>query len=565
MLNLTRRPKILPAYTAAHGPQTDLSWAFYDDNLVIVTPTLATFQLTVSSGVATGTVTLDGQTFTAQSVGVPVYTVDSFFTHASDARITATNIMNALKANQFTAGRWQLSVGGNASSAVLSGTSIAYGQQLRTTSQAMSPAYGLTQFQGNAGLLRDRFFLAYQGRLLLLTNQEVDMIPTLTVPAAYDFNASEEPFVPLLIDLLPTVRRYLSTPFPSSATDAANTMALVNSAVAFTYIRYGSLEYAGCQLADQDILLSDLAVVVNQSWAQDEPDTTVWTPPSLASGNVRTMNMTADINMPLTYNQYAWIYVYSNLRHFDSTNALRKPAVRYKYYDADGVLIGTSATYVISWSITSPYKATVIRFPVGPANHLGTIPVGTVNVVVEVGNDNNDGSGIFIKQYKAWTYRILHSDCTPYQLFYLGPWGGWESLMFEESIEENVVVEQSTARLAQSRRSSFTDSAFSKGHIGWQQGAGDTQRETKGRRRLKLRTKNLDASDGARRVFEALLTSEDRRLFLSEDLQILTKRLRTAKVLSVQGDTVLRTNGAGKSYYEITIELAESLPVVAAS
>ena len=236
------------------------------------------------------------------------------------------------------------------------------------------------------------------------------------------------------------------------------------------------------------------------------------------------------------------------------------PAYRFRFYDSSNVLISTTTPDLINWPVTSAYNKSVAMIPVGPAN-IGTssIPSGTKYVLCEFGVSTGS---VLTKMYESWKYEIMPGDCQDFEIAFLSYEGSWECLAFEEAIEEKLEINQTTVRLAQGSRIWTNDSEETQAHGNYLFNAGETQRATSGRRRLKLRTLNLDASEGAKNLFQALLTSEDRRLILYSTKDGLTEYLSAVRVNIVHATSVLITDASGRSAYEVEIEIAEDLPTV---
>lgn len=555
-LNLILQPQINAFYVPIHGPQGDLKWGFYDDALVLLASTQASFEVTINAGAATGDIKLDGVVFSIDNVlsPNPGYT-NTKFRPASSALVTAQRLRSALRANQLTAGRWQYVITGDATTAVLTATANDLGTQLRDSSTNTTP-YTRTTVQADEGLLKDRLFLAYQGNFIYESGLEDQITNTIVLPPGYDFGANNDNFIPLYVDLQEAVRKYLSTPFPANE---SNVSKMVHTAAGVVYLRYGSMEYAGCKLAAQDFLNSTEVAVINQAMGYDERVGPVeYTPTSMGSGSKRTFSLSQRAGLNLTEKQHAWVYFYSNVR-FLSTNPAEMPAYRYRFYDSTNTLISTTSAQLINWPTTSAYNKSVAMVPCGPANLGATIPANTKYIQCEFGASSG---GIFTRMYEVWKYEVLPGDCQDYEIAFLGHGGSWECLAFEEAREETLEVTQTTVRLAQGSRRWTNNTNETRAHGDYLFKAGETQRATSGRRRLKLRTMNLDASEPAKKLFEALLTSEDRRLILYSTKVVLTEYLSAVRVNIVHASNNLITDAAGKSAYELEIEFAEDLPTV---
>lgn len=556
-LILLQQPQVGSTYANAHGPQGDMKWSFYDDSIQIVAPTLASFEVIIPSGALTGTIKIDGITFTADNtIGAsPGFTNTKFFVNATNALITAANIRGALRSNHLTAGRWQFEITGTTADAVLTATANDTGQQLRASTSGI---YTINTTQATEGLLKDRLFLAYQGNIIFSNGKEVSITNMITVPPGYDYGAADNHFIPLPIDLQEAVRNYLQTPFP-----AVTAAVLVNEAAALVYLRYGSMEYSGCSLTAQTFTLSPEIAVINQALGYEQFIGPVeFSPNSASSDDKFTLSLSAKYGLNLTDTQFAWVYFFSNIRTFHGSSL---PAYRFNYYNEFGGLISVTPIQTIPWPSTIIYKKTVASIPIGPGNSaFGSFPPGTTFVEVEIGH-STDGVA-FVRQYKKYKYRIMPSGCQSHEIYFLGHLGSWESLALEEIVEETLSVNQTTARLSQKNRtwSNGSNSAIVP-YADYLKTAGDSQRNTQARRRLKLRTMNLDASTGSKKIFESFLTSEDRRLLLSSLKVVNTPYVFPIKVLVVHSDSKLITDQTGRTYYEFEIEIAENLPTVATS
>lgn len=556
-LQLILQPQINAYYVPIHGPQGDLKWGFYDDALVLLASTQASFTVTIPGGTATGNIKLDGVLFSIDnSISPnPGYTNTKFRTNA-DALVTARRLRSALRANQLTAGRWQYTITGDASSAVLTATANDLGTQLRDSSVNTTP-FTLNTVQADEGLLKDRLFLAYQGNFIYETGLEEQITGTIVLPPGYDYGANNDNFVPLYVNLQEAVRKYLSTPFPANESNVAK---MVHSAAGLVYLRYGSLEYAGCTLAAQNFLNSEEIAVVNQSMGYDERVGPVdFTPTSLGTSSKRTFSLSLKAGIPLTEKQHAWVYFYSNVR-FLSANPAEMPAYRFRFFDSNNTLISVSGPQLINWPTTSAYTKSVVMVPVGPANiGISSVPAGTLYIQCEFGSASGS---TFTRLHEVWKYQILPGDCQDYEIAFLGPSGSWECLAFEEAREESLEINQTTVRLAQGSRKWTNNVNEALAHVDYLFKAGETQRATSGRKRLKLRTLNLDASDECKKLFEALLTSEDRRLILYATKVVLTEYLSAVRVNVIHATSTLVSDASGKAAYELEIEIAEDLPTV---
>lgn len=558
-LQLVLQPPINTLYTPIHGPQGNLKWGFYDDSLIIVASTQASFEVTIDNGAASGDIKLDGVLFSIDNTisTTPGYTHNLFRPSITSALVTAQRLRSAIRANQYTAGRWQFTITGDDTTAVLTAVANDLGTQLRDSSINTTP-YGLATVQATEGLLKDRLFLAYQGNFIYETGLEEQITNTIVLPPGYDFGVNDDNFIPLYVDLQEAVRKYLSTPFPATYSNGAK---MVHTAAGLVYLRYGSLEYAGCQLVEQTFLNSTEITVLNQAMGFDEKlGPIAFTPTTIATQSKRTFSLSQKAGLNLTLKQHAWVYFYSNVR-FLSTDPTEMPAYRFKFYDFMNTLLLTTAPHLITWAPTSGYQRSVAMVPVGPAN-LGTlvpIPVGTQFIEAEFGIGTDS---IFIEMYESWKYEVLPGDCQDFEIAFLGPLGSWECLAFEEAREEKLEVGQTTVRLAQGSRVWTSNPNEAVEHVNYLFKAGETQRNTSGRRRLKLRTLNLDASEPAKKLFEALLTSEDRRLILYSTMLLTAEYLSAVRVNVIHASSTLIADAAGKSGYELEIELAEDLPTV---
>jgi hypothetical protein len=556
-LQLILQPSINAYYVPAHGPQGDLKWGFYDDALILSAATQASFEVTITNGATSGIIKLDGVSFEIDTIipSTPGYTSASFRPAAS-ALITAQRLRSAIRANQLTAGRWQFVITGDATTAILTATANDLGTQLRDSSINTTP-YSLITVQADEGLLKDRLFLAYQGNFIYESGLEDQITGTIVLPPGFDYGANNDNFIPLYVDLQEAVRKYLSTPFPANQ---SNVPTMVHSAAGLVYLRYGSIEYAGCTLAAQDFLNTTEVAVINQAMGYNERvGPVLYTPTSLSSATKRTFSLSLRAGLNLTEKQHAWVYLYSNVR-FLSTNPAQMPAYHFRFYDSSNVLISTTTPELINWPTTSAYNKSVVMIPVGPAN-IGalSIPAGTKYVLCEFGVSTGS---VLTVMYESWKYEIMPGDCQDFEIAFLGHEGSWECLAFEEAIEEKLEISQTTVRLAQGSRTWTSDPDEAQAHGNYLFKAGETQRATSGRRRLKLRTLNLDASEGAKNLFQALLTSEDRRLILYSTKDGLTEYISAVRVNIVHASNALVVDAAGKSAYEIEIEIAEDLPTV---
>jgi len=188
-LNLILQPQINAFYVPIHGPQGNLKWGFYDDALVLLASTQASFEVTINGGVVTGDIKLDGVVFSIDNSipSNPGYT-NTKFRSDSSALITAQRLRSALRANQLTAGRWQYTITGDATTAVLVATANDLGTQLRDSSTNTTPYTRMTM-QADEGLLKDRLFLAYQGVFIYESGLEDQITNTIVLPPGYDFGA----------------------------------------------------------------------------------------------------------------------------------------------------------------------------------------------------------------------------------------------------------------------------------------------------------------------------------------------------------------------------------------
>lgn len=497
--------------------------------------------------------TFHGHVFTA-TAGPDDYTSSTFKLEPGDQYKTAQNIANMLKANIDIYPYFQITAGWSGVPADPAAVDLLGNLNYVVPSPDwVDNLGGWTTFFANGlqGIYKQGYRMAWQ---LIQMNQfgfESQVMPLQTFRPRLNLFTGDT--YTETIDFQEIVKTLCKTYFPAIN---ANTPIFDPTILAKVYLKYGYIENISCNTFQSDFRNSPIAWIINQAIdIQNERGPEQFTFYASPLHQAVPLNQWHKTKIGVNRGSFNWLWFWFNHRLWDvDAEALAE----ITFLDCDDNII-TSRQHEFDLSGGNHFDGVGVGIlPVGGQNIFGgSMPLGTAKMAIWFGYDAGPPTGIL--QMTDTFYVNVSSFEYEHEFYFLGEFGGYETLPMHEMTEVSVGKTQDTITLQNICRDwALTGSEATENYIQYLQSAGAEQVSTVAKKKFKAMNNMLPRDEETIRLLEMFMKSEKRMYRLKYSGQ---STLYAIKIV-VDSSSAVITKDEGKVNFEFEFSFAQDLSFI---